>query len=232
LNLKTFYRLLSYGEHLPILSAGNGPLVVVDPGVGTRRKAVVVKKEGHLFVGPDNGVLAGIMGGKESVLGYEIKERKYFLSQVERLVSWPGHLRPVAGQLSGAWTLELGPRVRGLTTLESPARRVKEDWRLHPLGRFFRKPDYQSGRREYGRNWTLVLSNQGKGLEDRPGPSTYGEGRPEVPSPYSERGIFGNFRKPGNALNTLGLKPGTRFSSYGVRILKTISSLGSLSWCF
>ncbi|ELZ62775.1 MULTISPECIES: SAM hydrolase/SAM-dependent halogenase family protein [Haloferax] len=32
-------------------------LVVVDPGVGTDRRAVVLRVGGHVFVGPDNGVL-------------------------------------------------------------------------------------------------------------------------------------------------------------------------------
>jgi len=33
-------------------------IVVVDPGVGTSRKAIVIKTKGYTFVGPDNGVMA------------------------------------------------------------------------------------------------------------------------------------------------------------------------------
>ena len=37
---------------------GSIHLCVVDPGVGTSRAAVAVRKGGHLFVGPDNGIFS------------------------------------------------------------------------------------------------------------------------------------------------------------------------------
>ncbi len=37
--------------------AGTVHLAVVDPGVGTERRALVVRAGGHLLVGPDNGLL-------------------------------------------------------------------------------------------------------------------------------------------------------------------------------
>ncbi|CAA9889788.1 conserved hypothetical protein [Candidatus Methylobacter favarea] len=37
--------------------AGSIFLTVVDPGVGTDRKAVVLHADGQIFVGPDNGLL-------------------------------------------------------------------------------------------------------------------------------------------------------------------------------
>ncbi len=40
--------------------AGTIHLAVVDPGVGTERRALVVEKDGHFFVGPDNGIFAFI----------------------------------------------------------------------------------------------------------------------------------------------------------------------------
>jgi S-adenosylmethionine hydrolase len=44
----------TYG-HFP---RGSTHLCVVDPGVGTSRAALIVLKEGHAFVGPDNGVFS------------------------------------------------------------------------------------------------------------------------------------------------------------------------------
>lgn len=44
-------------RHFP---AGTVHLAVVDPGVGTERKALIVEKGGHLFVGPDNGLFSFI----------------------------------------------------------------------------------------------------------------------------------------------------------------------------
>ncbi|PSQ95173.1 MAG: hypothetical protein BRD55_11680 [Bacteroidetes bacterium SW_9_63_38] len=40
----------------PCFPEGTVHLVVVDPGVGTSRRAVALRKNGHCFVGPDNGV--------------------------------------------------------------------------------------------------------------------------------------------------------------------------------
>jgi S-adenosylmethionine hydrolase len=39
---------------------GTVHLVVVDPDVGTRRRALAAEAEGHFFVAPDNGILAGL----------------------------------------------------------------------------------------------------------------------------------------------------------------------------
>lgn len=43
--------------------AGTVHLVVVDPGVGTARRALAARRDGHGFVAPDNGVLAGVVQG-------------------------------------------------------------------------------------------------------------------------------------------------------------------------
>ncbi|MFQ4135034.1 S-adenosyl-l-methionine hydroxide adenosyltransferase family protein [Nodosilinea sp. PGN35] len=44
----------------PYLPPGTVYLVVVDPGVGTRRRAVAVQTAEGMLVGPDNGVLSGV----------------------------------------------------------------------------------------------------------------------------------------------------------------------------
>ena len=54
------FALLSAYPYLPL---GTVYLVVVDPGVGTRRRAVAVQTGRGLLVGPDNGVLTGVLGG-------------------------------------------------------------------------------------------------------------------------------------------------------------------------
>ena len=41
----------------PHFPPGTVHLVVVDPGVGTARRPVVIVSNGHVFVGPDNGLL-------------------------------------------------------------------------------------------------------------------------------------------------------------------------------
>ena len=48
------FALMAAARHFP---AGTVHLAVVDPGVGTDRLGIVVEGGGHLFVGPDNGLL-------------------------------------------------------------------------------------------------------------------------------------------------------------------------------
>jgi len=50
---------------------GSVHLSVVDPGVGGERKPIIVQSQGHLFVGPDNGIFSRIYD--ESSRVYEIK---------------------------------------------------------------------------------------------------------------------------------------------------------------
>ncbi|MEO0226149.1 MAG: SAM-dependent chlorinase/fluorinase, partial [candidate division WOR-3 bacterium] len=49
--------------------------VVVDPGVGTDRRPIVVKTDDYYFVGPDNGVFSYIFHN-EHYYAYQIKIRK------------------------------------------------------------------------------------------------------------------------------------------------------------
>jgi S-adenosylmethionine hydrolase len=54
------FLLQSAYVHFP---AGSIHLVVVDPGVGTPRDILVLERDGHRFVAPDNGVLTLVMEG-------------------------------------------------------------------------------------------------------------------------------------------------------------------------
>lgn len=45
---------------------GTVHVVVVDPGVGSFRRAIAVAAEGHLFIAPDNGVLSQVLESAES----------------------------------------------------------------------------------------------------------------------------------------------------------------------
>ena len=47
----------------PYFPGGTVHLVVVDPGVGTARRAVALRKDGQVFVGPDNGLFSLLLDG-------------------------------------------------------------------------------------------------------------------------------------------------------------------------
>ncbi len=109
----------------PYFPLGTVHLVVVDPGVGTPRKPIALKKDGHFFVGPDNGVFGLILGeGKNE--GYEITRENLFLSPVSSTFHGRDIFGPVAGHLSlGMDPRQLGPRREGLARLKGPRPEVK-----------------------------------------------------------------------------------------------------------
>jgi S-adenosylmethionine hydrolase len=109
----------------PYFPAGTVHLVVVDPGVGTRRKPVALEKYEHYFVGPDNGVFSLILGdGKNE--GYEITREKLFLSPLSATFHGRDIFGPVAGHLSlGMEPRKLGPRLEGWVRLEGIRSEIK-----------------------------------------------------------------------------------------------------------
>ena len=89
-------------------------MAVVDPGVGSERRAVCLRSaDGRLFVGPDNGLLipaAEACGGIE--LAVEITETGFMLPAVSRTFHGRDVFSPVCGHLaSGADPAELGHAV-------------------------------------------------------------------------------------------------------------------------
>ncbi|MHA1213931.1 MAG: SAM hydrolase/SAM-dependent halogenase family protein [Candidatus Hodarchaeales archaeon] len=51
-------------------------LVVVDPGVGSQRKAVAIKYKGYYFVGPDNGIFYPLLEENEEKIIVELECKK------------------------------------------------------------------------------------------------------------------------------------------------------------
>ncbi len=101
-------------------------LVVVDPGVGTKRRPIILKKDGYFFVGPDNGVF-GLVLKKGKYTAVEITS----LSILKRPISSTFHGRdifaPVAAHLSlGKEMRQFGPRVTNLQQLAWPPPVIKD----------------------------------------------------------------------------------------------------------
>jgi hypothetical protein len=53
---------------------GTVHVAVVDPGVGSAREIAAVEAEGHLFLAPDNGLLAAVFEAAESVTARHVAE--------------------------------------------------------------------------------------------------------------------------------------------------------------
>lgn len=75
-------------------------VVVVDPGVGSRRRPVLVTASGHYFIGPDNGVLSVVIAGDPCSRVFEITAEQYFLRSVGATFQGRDVFAPVAAWLA------------------------------------------------------------------------------------------------------------------------------------
>ncbi len=78
-------------------------LVVVDPGVGTPRRPILVSGDLHFFVAPDNGVLSLVYEKESSVSVRHVTSEHYFLNPVSHTFHGRDVFAPVAGWLSKTW---------------------------------------------------------------------------------------------------------------------------------
>jgi S-adenosylmethionine hydrolase len=95
-------------------------LVVIDPGVGTSRRAVAVEARGPedastlRFVAPDNGVLTRVLEGRSILRAVRLSEPRFWRERV----STTFHGRDVFGPVAAHWSLgvdlaEFGPPLSG-----------------------------------------------------------------------------------------------------------------------
>lgn len=88
-------------------------VAVVDPGVGTERRPIIVKTTRSLYVGPDNGVLmlSAKREGIEHI--YEIRNPQYLLPVISRTFHGRDIFSPVAAYLSlGVPPSSFGPEIK------------------------------------------------------------------------------------------------------------------------
>jgi len=99
---------------------GTVHLVVVDPGVGTHRRAIALYTRGHLFVGPDNGVLSPALQ-QERRFVHEISDVDYALADRSDTFHGRDIFAPAAAHLASGISLErLGPAIDDYIVLDLP----------------------------------------------------------------------------------------------------------------
>src|SRR6267142_6459307 len=104
----------------PYYPAGTVFLAVVDPGVGTSRKAVIVKsKKGQFFVLPDNGLVSAVLERDGLEGAREITNQQWM---IQAAISSTFHGRdifsPAAAHLAQGWDYTIaGPPVEQLIRL-------------------------------------------------------------------------------------------------------------------
>ena len=75
-------------------------MVVVDPGVGTARRPILVRTERHTFLAPDNGVLSLVYEQEERIKVRHVTAEHYYLQPVSSTFHGRDIFAAVAGWLS------------------------------------------------------------------------------------------------------------------------------------
>jgi S-adenosylmethionine hydrolase len=104
----------------PYYPAGTIFLVVVDPGVGTSRKAVIVKsKKGQFFVLPDNGIVTPVVERDGLAGAREITNQNWMIGDnVSSTFHGRDIFSPTAAHLATGWDFQqAGPAVEQLVRL-------------------------------------------------------------------------------------------------------------------
>lgn len=108
--------------------AGTVHLVVVDPGVGSGRRPILVAGSEHLFVGPDNGTFTTIIESDPAARVFEIVERRFLLPNISDTFHGRDVFAPVAAFLArGVAPEEFGPQITDPCRLSLPVPRIWGD---------------------------------------------------------------------------------------------------------
>ena len=95
-------------------------VAVVDPGVGSSRRPLLIRAHGQYFIGPDNGILSYVCESPEraGVEVFHLNKAKYFRRPVSQTFHGRDVFAPVAAALSnGIHPEQLGTRIRDYVRL-------------------------------------------------------------------------------------------------------------------
>ena len=109
-------------------SEGTVHLAVVDPGVGSHRRAIAVDAGSAFFVGPDNGLFTLALANREIITAVSIENHAVMLPEISATFQGRDVFAPAAAFLAnGGATADLGPPAANLVKLQIPQPIVKPD---------------------------------------------------------------------------------------------------------
>lgn len=105
-------------------------VAIVDPGVGSARRPILVEAAGHLFVGPDNGIFSALIQRDDARVRH-ITNARLFRQPVSSTFHGRDIFAPVAAHLArGVPPSRTGPRIQDalFDPLTGPIRTGKRTW--------------------------------------------------------------------------------------------------------
>jgi S-adenosylmethionine hydrolase len=105
----------------PFFPPGTIHLAVVDPGVGSSRRALAARCRGQFWVGPDNGLFHLVFKNGPDLRVVSLEKEEYFLPRVAPTFHGRDIFAPVAARLSLGMNLkELGREISDPVPLKIP----------------------------------------------------------------------------------------------------------------
>jgi S-adenosylmethionine hydrolase len=93
---------------------------VIDPGVGSDRRAILAVTDEYYFIAPDNGLLSLLFATEPDIKVYELNRDRFFNNPVSRTFHGRDVFAPVAGWLSkGVLPEELGDEILDFVRFET-----------------------------------------------------------------------------------------------------------------
>lgn len=106
-------------------------LAVIDPGVGSARRAIVVHAGEHLLVGPDNGLFSYVYRREDRVRVFQIEREEWFRQPVSATFHGRDVFAPIAAHLSKGFLPEsVGKEVFDFVKLDLPEPKIENQKRI------------------------------------------------------------------------------------------------------
>lgn len=112
---------LTIAQAYSYFPAGTVHLVIVDPGVGTARRPILVSTERHHFVAPDNGVLSLVYAREERMHVRHVTAEHYSLQPVSKTFHGRDIFAPIAAYLAkGVDSEKFGEEITDFVRFNAP----------------------------------------------------------------------------------------------------------------
>ena len=96
--------------------------------MGSKRRIILLQAEGHLFLGPDNGVLGLLLEAEHFQRAYEVQCDRYYLAPVSSTFHGRDIMAPVAAQIAaGLDPADVGPVIARQTLKKAEFAEAKTD---------------------------------------------------------------------------------------------------------
>lgn len=116
-----FFAAWTLSRYWQLFPANTVHVVVVDPGVGTSRRGLVVEARDRFLIAPDNGVLTLALAGLADSRAFEIANPEYQRQPVSSTFHGRDVFAPVAAHLARGVRIDaFGPPASNLVRLDVP----------------------------------------------------------------------------------------------------------------